>query len=68
MDLAKLKRIKDKAYQRLCVVRTRASDDERDLNDGGLVKPRYRSVERARARWTRLNSLYIATLKQRKLS
>jgi hypothetical protein len=68
MDLAKLKRIKDKAYQRLCVVRTRASDDERYLNDGGRVKPRYRSVERARARWTHLNNLYSATLKQENLS
>lgn len=65
MDYEKLRRIKFKAYQRLCVLRTRASDDERDLDDGGQVKPRYRSVARAAARWKRLNDIYTGFLRQR---
>lgn len=52
-----LKRIERKAYARLCQLRTRASDDERDLADGGRVRPRYWSVEHAYRRWKRLNAV-----------
>lgn len=65
MNLAKLQRLKTKAYQRLALLRSRASDDERLLGDGGRANPRYRSVERAYRRYQRLNSLYSAARKNK---
>lgn len=53
----KLHRIERIAYERLSSLRTRASDDERDFSDGGRSRPRYRSVEKAHARWKKLNEL-----------
>ncbi len=57
MKSEKLNRIIHKAYRRLCILRIRASDDERELTDGGRVKPRYKSVGNAYRRWKRLNDL-----------
>lgn len=53
----KFKRIERKAYARLCQLRTRASDDEQNLADGGRARPRYRSVEHAYRRWKKLNAV-----------
>jgi hypothetical protein len=53
----KLVALAKKAYTRLCFLRTRASDDEQNLNSGGKLKPRYRSVKIAFNRWKQLNKL-----------
>lgn len=49
--------LRKKAYARLQFLRSRASADEQLISDGGLKKPRYQPVERAYARWKKLNDL-----------